>query len=126
MVRLVELSFLLLSSHAFSEARQARRSTNASDCVGVKAIAPGCESKETLAQRDYFYIGGHYVNSVIGNLTYDQVYVEKITPVLVYQPKPVVFFHGGGMTLMIRRLYTTGDCELTSQRCLWSNLAEHA
>lgn len=66
-------------------------------CVGVNAIAPSCKSNETLHYRDFFYVGGRYVDSAAGNLTYDQIYVEKLTPAAgVTQPKPIVFFHGGG------------------------------
>lgn len=78
----------------------ARRSYNSSDCVGVNAIAPSCKSNETPARRDFYYVGGHYVNNSVGNLTYDQIYVEKLTPVTgVNQSKPIVFFHGGGEKL---------------------------
>ncbi|KAL1651894.1 hypothetical protein SLS58_000017 [Diplodia intermedia] len=70
-----------------------------SSCVGVNAIAPSCKSNESLHYRDVFYVGGRYVNTASGNLTYDQIYVEKLTPAAgVKQPKPMVFFHGGGAT----------------------------
>lgn len=68
-------------------------------CVGVNAIAPGCKSNESLYYRDFFYIGGRYVEGVLGNLTYDQIYVEKLSPVTgITQPKPIIFFHGGGLS----------------------------
>lgn len=71
---------------------------NATDCVGINAISPKCSSKETPYYRDFFYVGGHYEDSELGNLTYDQIYVEKLTPVGgITQQKPIIFFHGGGM-----------------------------
>lgn len=73
-------------------------STNGTDCVGIHAISPKCSSNEAPYYRDFFYIGGHYENSDLGNLTYDQIYVEKLTPVGgMSQTKPIIFFHGGGM-----------------------------
>jgi hypothetical protein len=50
--------------------------------------------KEALASRDYFYVGGGYVESGSGHLFTDQMYVEKLSPVLQQQPYPVVFIHG--------------------------------
>ena len=53
--------------------------------------------------RDYFYIGGQYVqfNSSNGGGSYfhNQMYVEKLSPVRErVQPYPIVFVHGGGQT----------------------------
>ncbi|KAE8368943.1 Alpha/Beta hydrolase protein [Aspergillus caelatus] len=53
--------------------------------------------------RDYFYIGGQYVqsNSSSGGGSYfhNQMYVEKLSPVRErVQPYPIVFVHGGGQT----------------------------
>lgn len=74
-------------------------SVNATDCVGISAISPKCSSRETPYYRDFFYVGGHYEDSALGNLTYDQIYVEKLTPVGgITQQKPIIFFHGGGMS----------------------------
>jgi hypothetical protein len=87
----------MISSTLFSLASLASVALAVADCTGVKAIAPGCASQESLYQRDFFYIGGRYVAGVAGNLTYDQLYVEKLTPAAgVNQSKPVVLFHGGG------------------------------
>lgn len=73
-------------------------SKNGTDCEGINAISPKCSSNETPYYRDFFYVGGHYEDSNLGNLTYDQIYVEKLTPVGgTSQPKPIIFFHGGGM-----------------------------
>lgn len=70
-------------------------STNA-NCTGVNAIAPSCSSPESFYKRDVFWVGGHYVDAPVGTLTYDQIYVEKLTPLGgVQQPYPIVLFHGG-------------------------------
>lgn len=72
---------------------------SAIDCSGINGIKPQCRSSETAYKRDVFWVGGKYVNAAIGLLTYDQIYVEKLTPVRgVNQPYPVVLFHGGGIS----------------------------
>ena len=79
------------------DARLPRRSDNSTaDCTGVLALSPGCSSNQPACARDFFYVGGRYYEDASGNRTTDQLYVEKLTPAAVTQPKPVVFFHGGG------------------------------
>ncbi|KAH8649353.1 hypothetical protein BX600DRAFT_419518, partial [Xylariales sp. PMI_506] len=69
------------------------------DCTGINGIRPTCQSPESAYKRDVFFIGGHYVPSDLGDLTYDQMYVEKLTPQYsVSQPFPLVLFHGGGVS----------------------------
>ncbi|PQE21158.1 hypothetical protein CJF31_00010749 [Rutstroemia sp. NJR-2017a BVV2] len=69
------------------------------DCTGINGIKPQCRSAEALYKRDVFWVGGHYVNAAIGLLTYDQMYVEKLTPLLgIQKPYPLVLFHGGGIS----------------------------
>ncbi|KAB8291619.1 hypothetical protein EYC80_006419 [Monilinia laxa] len=69
------------------------------DCTGINGIRPQCESKESSYKRDVFWVGGHYVNDAIGLLTYDQMYVEKLTPHKgIKKPYPLVLFHGGGVS----------------------------
>lgn len=87
----------MISSTLLSVATLVGAALAAVDCTGVNAIAPGCASQESLHYRDFFYIGGRYVAGAAGNLTYDQVYVEKLTPASgVNQSHPVVLYHGGG------------------------------
>ncbi|XMA20213.1 hypothetical protein WAI453_013004 [Rhynchosporium graminicola] len=72
---------------------------HAEDCSGINAIKPACKSREANHQRDVFWVGGHNVAGPLGLLTYDQMYVEKLTPEKrVKQPYPLVFFHGGGVS----------------------------
>lgn len=78
-------------------ARLPGRSDNSTaDCTGVLALSPRCSSNQAACARDVFYVGGRYYEDASGNRTTDQLYVEKLTPAAVTQPKPVVFFHGGG------------------------------
>ncbi|OLN97873.1 putative secreted lipase-like protein 2 [Colletotrichum chlorophyti] len=78
----------------------------AGNCTGVNAISTKCISKETSHTRDFFYVGGRYIEGAGGNVTVDQLYVEKLTPVgahgirrrVLPATKPLVFFHGGGTT----------------------------
>ncbi|CAD6445112.1 95f3bf77-9847-4956-b62c-04ac4d009df1 [Sclerotinia trifoliorum] len=75
------------------------RSSNDLDCTGINGIKPQCKSKESSYQRDVFWVGGRYVNAAIGLLTYDQMYVEKLTPQKgIEKLHPVVLFHGGGVS----------------------------
>jgi hypothetical protein len=70
---------------------------NGDDCAGVKAVSPRCHSKETPYLRDFFYVGGEYMNTTLGNVTINQIYVEKLSPLGgKVQDNPIVFFHGGG------------------------------
>ncbi|QSZ29332.1 hypothetical protein DSL72_003846 [Monilinia vaccinii-corymbosi] len=73
--------------------------SNKPDCTGINGIRPICESKESSYKRDVFWVGGRYVNVAIGLLTYDQMYVEKLTPHKgIRKPYPIVLFHGGGVS----------------------------
>lgn len=69
------------------------------DCSGVNAVSPQCASVETTYSRDVFMVGGRWVPVSSGNITADQVYVEKLTPAGgVVHDKPLVFFHGGAVS----------------------------
>ncbi|KXJ91669.1 Alpha/Beta hydrolase protein [Microdochium bolleyi] len=72
-------------------------SSGGRDCSGVKAIHPACGQIEPPFRRDFFYVGGSLIPGVFGNITVGQLHVEKLTPVNgARQPRPLVFFHGGG------------------------------
>lgn len=71
----------------------------ATDCSGIHAVQPQCDSNESAHKRDVFWVGGTYVNAAIGLPMYDQMYVEKLTPQTgIKQQYPLVFFHGGGVS----------------------------
>lgn len=53
---------------------------------------------ETLASREYFYVGGSYVNTSAGHLFTNQMYVEKLSPRKTKQAYPLVFIHGQAQT----------------------------
>lgn len=74
----------------------------AQDCAGLNALNASCASPEGLHRRQFFYVGGRYVDTPAVNLTrpgrvlVDQIYVEKLTPQAGrVQPYPLIFFHGG-------------------------------
>lgn len=72
---------------------------DAVDCTGVNAVSPLCSSNESPYTRDVFYVGGRWLNTSSGNITTDQLYVEKLTPANgVKHSKPLVFFHGGAVS----------------------------
>lgn len=74
--------------------------TRNGSCVALDALSPRCRFTEVAYHREFFYIGGRYVNSTgppAGSVLVDQMYVEKLSPALgPRQPRPLVFFHGGG------------------------------
>ncbi|KAH8662473.1 Alpha/Beta hydrolase protein [Xylariales sp. PMI_506] len=72
---------------------------SSSACIASSAVSPSCKSPEVPYYRDVFFIGGHDVESAeLGNVTIDQLYVEKLTPVSGASKKPIVYFHGGGIS----------------------------
>lgn len=75
------------------------RARDAADCTGVNAVSPSCATSETSYHRDVFYVGGRWIETASGNITADQLYVEKLTPSGgATQAKPLVFFHGGAVS----------------------------
>lgn len=67
-------------------------------CIASSAGGSGCNSTEVAHYRDVFFIGGHDVTTTAGNLTIDQLYVEKLTPATGATQNPIVYFHGGGIS----------------------------
>lgn len=55
-------------------------------------------SVEAFAAREYFYVGGNYINTTSGHLFANQMYVEKLIPGITTQPYPLVFIHGQAQT----------------------------
>jgi hypothetical protein len=49
------------------------------DCSGINSIKPACISPESYYRRDVFWVGGRYVSQPLGLMTFDQMYVEKLT-----------------------------------------------
>jgi hypothetical protein len=56
------------------------------------------KSYEAFASREYFYVGGDYVQTSAGHIFENQMYVEKLTPQQPCQSYPLVFIHGQGQT----------------------------
>jgi pimeloyl-ACP methyl ester carboxylesterase len=90
MVGYVLILFLL----QFTTPSSARNHTL--NCAGVGSVNPRCASNETTHRRDFFYVGGRSLETTTGNVTVDQIYVEKLSPLGGSKKKaPLVFFHGG-------------------------------
>lgn len=51
-------------------------------------------TREAFSSREYFYIGGRYVQMGNGHLFTNQMYVEKLAPLEPCQPYPLLFIHG--------------------------------
>ncbi|OAK95298.1 alpha/beta-hydrolase [Phaeosphaeriaceae sp. SRC1lsM3a] len=60
------------------------------------------EKPSSPPPRDYFYVGGEYINVTDGNITSQvkvgQIYVERLTPPTVSKQHPLVFIAGAGQT----------------------------
>lgn len=93
---LLSSALTLLVGGSLAARLPGRSDNSTADCTGVLALSPRCSSNQAAYARDIFYVGGRYYEDSSGNRTTDQLYVEKLTPTAVTQPKPVVFFHGGG------------------------------
>lgn len=81
-------------------------------------------SGDSIHQRTYFYVGGNYSVTENGEHVYtNQIYVEKLTPVQVTQPYPIVFIHGQAQTA------TVGQPRLSWRNGInraWTELVEQA
>lgn len=64
-------------------------------------------SVEAFAAREYFMIGGNYVNTTTGHLFANQMYVEKLIPKKSTQPYPLVFIHGQAQTGSVSEIYVS-------------------
>lgn len=70
--------------------------------IGKAAGEPG-SSLEAQHRREYFYVGGEYVETPDGHIFENQMYVEKLSPADGSTRKfPVVFLHGGGQSGTVR------------------------
>lgn len=58
------------------------------------AVTAAKPAEHTPSTRDFFYVGGKYVNEVMA----DQMYVEVLRPARVTRKYPLVFFHGNSQT----------------------------
>jgi hypothetical protein len=72
-------------------------------CVAITAIAHYVQDgtgiqQGTLHWRNYFYVGGSFVQQGTSTLVHGQMYVEHLAPAKVTQPFPLVFIEGNGMT----------------------------
>ncbi|KAI1861410.1 uncharacterized protein JN550_010790 [Neoarthrinium moseri] len=65
-------------------------------CIFAVASVDLAFAGETAHVREYFFVGGQYVNTSAGTLFQNQIYVEKLSPSQVKQPYPIIFLHGGG------------------------------
>ena len=63
-------------------------------------ILSACTSipDQALSRRSFFYVGGSYVGSPDKEVMQGQMYVEKLEPLQVKQPYPLVLIHGAAQT----------------------------
>jgi hypothetical protein len=80
--------------------------------LSVPCVRAGQPSPtEASHVREYFYVGGEYLNDTGGHVFRNQMYVEKLSPTKGRtQPYPVVFVHGGGQTGTVRIEIGPGSC----------------
>ncbi len=48
--------------------------------------------------QDWFYVGGHYIDTPGGQVLTGQMYTQVFTPAKVTHPYPIILIHGGGGT----------------------------
>lgn len=60
------------------------------------------EANEAQHVREYFFVGGQYVNTSSGTVLQNQMYVERLSPAEISQKYPVVILHGGGQDGTVR------------------------
>jgi hypothetical protein len=73
--------------------------------ASVLSLLPGLTTAahESEHTREFFMVGGGYVNTTTGHLWSNQMYVEKLTPSCgVSQRYPIVFIHGQGQDGTVR------------------------
>lgn len=77
-------------------------------------------TKEALHRRSFFYAGGQYVHNDTagGTISINKQYVEQLTPAHGVKHKyPLVFFHGGGDSGVVRypsSLYLYDETDMCS------------
>lgn len=64
----------------------------------TRALVPQLQPQGTLHRRTYFYVGETYTAQGNTSLAEGQMYVERLTPAVVTQPRPLLLIHGMGMT----------------------------
>jgi hypothetical protein len=73
--------------------------------VLASRMGPVLAVNETSAIRSYFYAGGEYINTTLGTLFANQLYVERLSPPAgSTHPYPLVFIHGQAQTGTVRTL----------------------
>jgi pimeloyl-ACP methyl ester carboxylesterase len=66
-------------------------------CAEVKLPVPAVD-QSAVAQRDFFYVGGHYVGEPGKEIMEGQIYVEVLAPHEQKRPYPLVLIHGAAQT----------------------------
>jgi len=72
-------------------------------CIGTPALAevklpvPAVD-QSAVAQRGFFYVGGHYVGDPGKEIMQGQIYVEVLAPHEQRRPYPLVLIHGAAQT----------------------------
>ena len=79
--------------------------------------------EEASHQRSFFYAGGSYIynETANGTIVVGKQYVEKLTPACgIKQKYPMVFFHGGGDSGVVRSALSSGKTATDMQQ-QWLN-----
>ena len=63
----------------------------------VKLPVPAVD-QSMVAQRGYFYVGGHYAGEPGKKIMQGQIYVEVLAPKEQRRPYPLVLIHGAAQT----------------------------
>lgn len=82
----------------------AHKILQAASVVAAVAGSPSASSAEVpaiptvVAERSFFYAGGHYTGEPDKEIMSGQMYVERLAPRRVTQPLPLVMIHGAAQT----------------------------
>lgn len=73
---------------------------------------------EALHRREFFFVGGEYVNTTAGTVRQNQMYVEKLSPAAaITQPYPLILVHGGGQDGTVSQAYHPWNIMKMCQPC---------
>jgi pimeloyl-ACP methyl ester carboxylesterase len=63
------------------------------------ALAAGAfAAGRPVVTQDWFYVGGHYIDTPAGRVMTGQMYTQVFSPLKVTHPYPIILIHGGGGT----------------------------
>ena len=66
--------------------------------AGLALCGAAVAATRPVVTQDWFYVGGHYIDTPKGQVLTGSMYTQVFTPVKVTHPYPIILIHGGGGT----------------------------